>query len=127
MSNFAGNQQVVFIDSRIPDLQDLVEGVDVGTQVFVLDPSSDGIQQIADILAAGQFGGLTSISIVGHVMVQRTLNQIRLELESSIDPHQTRTDLACTDLALWALRWGARTRMGGSCNPCPSGARSTVT
>jgi Domain of unknown function (DUF4347)/SdrD B-like domain/Bacterial Ig domain len=66
MSNFAGNQQIVFIDSRVPDLQDLVEGVDPGTQVFVLDPSSDGIQQIADILAANNLDGLTSISIVGH-------------------------------------------------------------
>src|SRR5436190_13356498 len=66
MSNFAGNQQVVFVDSRVPDLTDLVEGVEPGTQVFVLDPSSDGIQQIADILAAGNFGGLASISIVGH-------------------------------------------------------------
>ena len=101
MSNFAGNQQVVFIDSRIPDLQDLVEGVDPGTQVFVLDPSSDGIQQIAE---------------------QRALNQMRLELESSMNPRQTRTDLA-----LRALRWGASTQMGGSCNPCPSVARSTGT
>jgi Domain of unknown function (DUF4347) len=122
MSSFAGNQQVVFIDSRVPDLRDFVEGVDPGTQVFVLDPSSDGIQQIADILAAGHFGGLTSISIVGHVMVQRALNQMRSELESSIDPRQTRTDLA-----LRALQWGARTLMGGSSNPCPSVARSTGT
>jgi Domain of unknown function (DUF4347) len=66
MSNFAGNQQVVFIDSRVPDLQDLVEGVDPGTQVFVLEPSSDGTQQIADILAANEVTDVSAISIVGH-------------------------------------------------------------
>jgi hypothetical protein len=66
MSNFAGNQQVVFIDSRVPDLQDLVEGVDPGTQVFVLDSSSDGIEQIADILASNHLTNLSSIAIVSH-------------------------------------------------------------
>jgi hypothetical protein len=66
MSNFAGNQQAVFIDSRIPDLQDLVEGVDPGTQVFVLDPASDGIEQIADILASNHLTNLNSIAILSH-------------------------------------------------------------
>ena len=42
-------QQIVFIDSRVPDIQDLLSGVQPGDQVFVLDPSSDGVQQIAKI------------------------------------------------------------------------------
>ena len=66
MSSFAGNQQAVFINSRVPDLQDLVEGVDPGTQVFVLDPASDGLEQIADLLAANNLTNLESISIVSH-------------------------------------------------------------
>jgi hypothetical protein len=66
MSSFAGNQQAVFIDSRVPDLQDLVEGVDPGTQVFVLDPASDGIEQIADILASNHLTNLSAIAIVSH-------------------------------------------------------------
>ena len=61
-----GPQQVVFIDSRVPDLQDLINGAKLGEQVFVLDPSTDGVQQIADILAANNLTNLSSISIVGH-------------------------------------------------------------
>ena len=59
-------QQVVFIDSRVPDIQDLIDGVQPGVQVFVLDPDSDGVQQIADILAANDLGNLSAISIVSH-------------------------------------------------------------
>ena len=58
--------QVVFIDSSVPDLQDLLDGLAPGVQAFVLAPSSDGIQQIADLLAANNLSGLSSISIVGH-------------------------------------------------------------
>jgi VCBS repeat-containing protein len=58
--------EVVFIDSRVPDLQDLINGVKPGTSVFVLDPDRDGVQQIADILAANQFHDLDAIQIVSH-------------------------------------------------------------
>jgi lipopolysaccharide export system protein LptA len=59
-------QQIVFIDSRVPDIQDLIDGVQPGDQVFVLDPDRDGVQQIADILAANDFHDLSAISIVSH-------------------------------------------------------------
>ena len=59
-------QSIVFIDSRVPDLQDLLDGVQQGDLVYVLDPNSDGVQQIADILAADNLTGLSSISIVAH-------------------------------------------------------------
>jgi lipopolysaccharide export system protein LptA len=59
-------QSIVFIDSRVPDLQDLLDGVEPGDLVFVLDPNSDGVQQIADTLAANNLTGLASISIVAH-------------------------------------------------------------
>src|SRR5262249_18408407 len=59
-------QQIVFIDSRVPDIQDLLEGLQPGEQAFVLDPSTDGVQQIADILAANNFSDLSAISIVSH-------------------------------------------------------------
>ena len=58
--------QVVFIDSRVPDISDLLNGLAPDTQVFVLDPDSDGLQQIADILADNDLSDLSSISIVGH-------------------------------------------------------------
>ncbi len=59
-------RHVVFIDANVPDLQDLLNGLAPSTQAFVLDPSSDGVQQIAAILAANNLSDLSSISIVGH-------------------------------------------------------------
>ena len=59
-------QQVVFIDSNVPDIADLLSGLAPGEVAFVLDPTSDGVQQIANILAANSLTNLSSISIVGH-------------------------------------------------------------
>ena len=69
MASTAADQsspQVVFIDGDVPDLQDLLSGLAPGVEAFVLDPSSDGLQQIADILATNNLGNVSSISIVGH-------------------------------------------------------------
>src|ERR1700739_389315 len=62
----SGPTNVVFIASNVPDLQGLLDGLAPGTQAFVIDPSSNGLQQIADILAANDLTGLASISIVAH-------------------------------------------------------------
>ena len=62
----ADPRQVVFIDSNVPDIQDLLNGLQPGAIAFVLDPSSDGLTQIADILSANDLSGLASISIIGH-------------------------------------------------------------
>jgi len=59
-------QQAVFIDSNVPDIADLLGGLAPGEVAFVIDPASDGVQQIADILAANGLTNLSSISIVGH-------------------------------------------------------------
>jgi hypothetical protein len=66
MSESAQPQGVVFIASDVPDLQDLLNGLQPGEQAFIIDPSSDGLQQIADILAANDLTDLASISIVAH-------------------------------------------------------------
>jgi Domain of unknown function (DUF4347) len=57
---------VVFIDSNVPDIQDLINGLAPGEQAFVLSPTGDGLDQIADILAANNLANLASISIVSH-------------------------------------------------------------
>ena len=59
-------RQIVFIDARVPDIGDLLSGLQPDEQAFVLDPGSDGLQQIADILADNNLTDLSSISIVGH-------------------------------------------------------------
>jgi VCBS repeat-containing protein len=61
-----GPSQVVFIDSRTPDIADLINGALPGEQIFVLDPTQDGLDQIASILKANDLSGLSAISIVGH-------------------------------------------------------------
>ncbi|HEY2134633.1 MAG TPA: DUF4347 domain-containing protein, partial [Xanthobacteraceae bacterium] len=58
--------QIVFIDSRVPDIQDLLDGLAPGEKAFVIDAASDGLQQIADILATNNLTDLSSISIVSH-------------------------------------------------------------
>jgi lipopolysaccharide export system protein LptA len=59
-------QSIVFIDSRVANLQALLDGLQEGETAYVLDPNSDGVEQIADILAANNLTGLASISILGH-------------------------------------------------------------
>jgi hypothetical protein len=59
-------QRIVFIDARVPDIEDLLNGLQPGEQAFVINPASDGLQQIADILAADDLGDLSSIAIVSH-------------------------------------------------------------
>src|SRR5262249_693096 len=59
-------QSIVFIDSRVSNLQGLIDGLQSGEVAYVLDPNSDGVQQIADILAANNLAGLSSVSIVAH-------------------------------------------------------------
>ena len=65
-SNIGTPQSVVFINSNVPDLQDLLNGLAPGVEAFVIDPSSDGLAQIAAILATNDLTNLSSISIVGH-------------------------------------------------------------
>ena len=66
MSGLPGVQKLVFIDWRVPDIQDLLNGLQPGEKAFMLNQSSDGVQQIADFLAASNFSDLTSISLIGH-------------------------------------------------------------
>jgi methionine-rich copper-binding protein CopC len=59
-------REVVFIDPQSADLMNLYSGVKSGDLVFVLDPTRDGVQQIADILAAQNLHDLDAIHIVSH-------------------------------------------------------------
>ncbi len=64
LSDEATTSQVVFIDSTVYDYAALLDGVAPGTEVYLLDPQEDGLQQIAAALA-GQTG-ISSISIIAH-------------------------------------------------------------
>jgi microcystin-dependent protein/N-acetylneuraminic acid mutarotase len=54
----------VFIDSRVPDIADLIAGAKPGVEVFVIDPSQ-GLAQVASILQTNNLTDLHSISLVG--------------------------------------------------------------
>ena len=79
--------QIVFIDSRVPDIRDLLAGVQPGEAVYVLDPNSDGLQQIADILAADNFSNLSAISIVSHGSVGEVTLGSTVVTDSTLDTH----------------------------------------
>jgi Domain of unknown function (DUF4347) len=58
--------EIVFIDEQAPDYQLLASGVKSGIEVVELNPNSDGVQQIADFLAAHPDPSLTTVDIVAH-------------------------------------------------------------
>ncbi|MDB9449353.1 glycosyl hydrolase family 18 protein [Dolichospermum circinale] len=55
---------VVFIDPNVTDWQNLVNGVEPGSLVFILDPRGDRIRQITDKLAA--LTDIDSVQIISH-------------------------------------------------------------
>ncbi|MTJ30044.1 glycosyl hydrolase family 18 protein, partial [Aphanizomenon sp. UHCC 0183] len=60
----ASTKTVVFIDPNVADWQDLVNGVEPGSLVFILDPQRDGIRQITDRLAT--LTDIDSVQIISH-------------------------------------------------------------
>jgi hypothetical protein len=57
---------VVFIDSNVPDIQDLLNGLKPGENAFVIDANSDGLSQIVTILQTQHLANLSGIEIVAH-------------------------------------------------------------
>jgi GH18 family chitinase len=55
---------VVFIDPNVTDWQNLVNGVEPGSMVFILDQTRDGIRQITDKLA--ELTDIDSVQIISH-------------------------------------------------------------
>ncbi|HWA63237.1 MAG TPA: Ig-like domain-containing protein [Caulobacteraceae bacterium] len=105
--------QVVFIDSRTPDIQDLLAGLQPGVIAHVLDASSDGLQQMADFLAANHLTGLAAIDIVGHGQAGEIILGASAVTDGSLGSHAS--ELAAIgaalapggDLALYACNTAA--------------------
>jgi VCBS repeat-containing protein len=62
----ANIHDVVFIDSSVPDIQALLNGLKPGEKAFVIDANSDGLSQIATILQSQHLSNLSGIEIVVH-------------------------------------------------------------
>ena len=56
--------EVLFIDSRVPDLQAILAATRPGVKVVILDPNESGVTQMAKALEGEH--GLASISVVSH-------------------------------------------------------------
>jgi glucose/arabinose dehydrogenase len=57
------SDSIVFIDSRVPDYQSLIAGVNA-SEVIVLNPNQDGVKQITEVLA--EHSQIASVHIVSH-------------------------------------------------------------
>ncbi|WP_184590293.1 Ig-like domain-containing protein [Pseudomonas nitroreducens] len=57
-------RNVVFVDSRVEDAQQLLQGVAANTDVVFLDSRGNGVQQMAQYLAAHP--GAASVQIIAH-------------------------------------------------------------
>ena len=56
--------KILFVDSRLPDYQQVAAAAQAGVKVVVLDKNQDGVRQIADILK--NYQNLDSVAIVSH-------------------------------------------------------------
>ncbi|MCE7520878.1 DUF4347 domain-containing protein, partial [Halomonas titanicae] len=63
-SQSTGRNEVIFVDPRVDDYQTLLNGVADDTEVILLDPSANGVEQIAQALA--QRGEFDAIHLVSH-------------------------------------------------------------
>ncbi|MDZ8226419.1 DUF4347 domain-containing protein [Nostoc sp. ChiVER01] len=57
---------LVFIDTAVADYQSLINGVISQTEIFVLDSTKNGVEQITEILATRADQNINSIHIVCH-------------------------------------------------------------
>ncbi|NJM00432.1 MAG: DUF4347 domain-containing protein, partial [Synechococcaceae cyanobacterium SM2_3_2] len=58
------SQELVFVDQSLPDLAVLLAGIQPGAEVILLDPSRDGIEQIAEALRGRE--GIQALHILSH-------------------------------------------------------------
>ncbi len=57
-------KSLIFIDSRLPDFQQIVNAAQAGTTVVVVDKNQDGLKLMADVLQ--NYTNIDSISIISH-------------------------------------------------------------
>ncbi|PKN16085.1 MAG: hypothetical protein CVU66_02220 [Deltaproteobacteria bacterium HGW-Deltaproteobacteria-23] len=65
--------EIVFVDTSVPNWQQLAGAIKPGIEIILLDPSQDGIRQIADAL--GTRTGVTAV----HLISQGDNGELRIE------------------------------------------------
>ena len=84
--------EIVFIDSSVPDAANFLTHVSATAEVYFIDTSTDGVDQIADILR--DRSDIDALHIVSHG------DQGSLELGSSVLNHNTMESEYATELAM---------------------------
>ncbi|MEG4543012.1 DUF4347 domain-containing protein, partial [Microcoleus sp. Aus8_D2] len=66
MPNFINSimSSIAFLDSALPDIQNLRNGIAVGIEVIIIDAARDGVAQITEVL--GSRSNIRSIHIISH-------------------------------------------------------------
>ena len=59
-----GRQEIAFIDGSVSNVLDLIAGIDPSVEVVLLDPTQDGVQQIADALDGRE--NIDAVHILSH-------------------------------------------------------------
>ncbi len=57
-------QEIVFLSPSVRDYQQLLDGISPNVEVFVLDPTRDGVEQIAEVLVGRT--GVDAIHLIGE-------------------------------------------------------------
>lgn len=63
-SQSSQRQEVVFVDGQIGNVQQLLTGLSSNAEIVVLDPTKDGLQQMADYLQGRE--GLDAVHLLSH-------------------------------------------------------------
>ncbi|MEQ1844746.1 MAG: DUF4347 domain-containing protein, partial [Nitrospira sp.] len=77
----AARQEIVFLSPSVRDYHKLLDGISPNVEVFVLDPTRDGVEQMAEVLVGRT--GVDAIHIISHgSQAELTLGSARLTLEA---------------------------------------------
>ncbi|MQG95527.1 DUF4347 domain-containing protein [Pseudomonas sp. MN1F] len=63
-SQASQRQEVVFVDGQVGNVQQLLAGLSSNAEIVVLDPTKDGLQQMADYLQGRQ--GIDAVHLLSH-------------------------------------------------------------
>jgi hypothetical protein len=77
----AARQEIVFLSPSVRDYHKLLDGISPNVEVIILDPTRDGVQQMAEVLAGRT--GVDAIHIISHgSQAELSLGSARLTLEA---------------------------------------------
>ncbi|MET1117158.1 MAG: Ig-like domain-containing protein, partial [Comamonas sp.] len=64
LGNGVAAREIIFVDSRVKDVETLLKGFPPNAQVFYLQAGEDGLAQMAEVL--GQQGDVGAVHVLGH-------------------------------------------------------------